>query len=171
MPSLRPEYLDDGTFGAWVLKCSPAVFDARGAISAGRMDGIWTINGRMTSRCDLMKPGERAFFWMSTGCAEYLRGFWGDGQLKGLVKEIVPSDLSRKGWAKGARERQTHAVPVEITFFADGVLAAQLKADPVLRDIEVLAAPQVTPSWLTTTQVAALDRLCAAVRTTGVAGG
>ena len=171
MPSLRPEYLDDGTFGAWVLKCSPAVFDARGAISAGRMDDIWTINGRMKSRRDLMEPGERAFFWMSAGSREYPRGFWGDGQLKGPAMKITPSQLSRKGWAKGARERQTHAVRVEITFFADGVLAGRLKADPTLRAIEVLAAPQVTPSWLTTAQVAALDRLCAAVRTTGVAGG
>ena len=165
MPSLRPEHLDDGTFGAWVLKCSPAVYDARGDIYAGRMNNIWTINGRMKSRRDLMEPGERAFFWISAGSREYPRGFWGDGRLTGPVAEIVPNDLSRTGWAQGARERQTHAVRVEITFFARGVLAAQLKADPVLRAIEVLAAPQVTPSWLTTAQVAALDRLCAAVRT------
>lgn len=163
MAALRPEHFDDGTFGAWVLKCDPAVYNVSPEIHAGYMDGMWTVNERMTSRLALMGADQPAFFWMSTGSDEFSRGFWGAGWLEGTVEKIAPSEIDPTRWDPDALKRQTRWVAVSVDFFPVGILADRLKVDPVLRQAEVLAAPQVTPSWLTVAEVAALEELGAAV--------
>jgi hypothetical protein len=134
--SLRTE---PGALGAWLLKSS---------LSPTEIEPDWAPDEeRFLSRCvrrsyrlDLVVPGQPVVLWLSGRRAP---GVHAVGTVSGGV-EI----------GSGGPE-----LPVRLTRLADPVARADLLADPDFRDAEVVRMPAGSnPSWLTTTQFAAVLR-------------
>ncbi|WP_304107345.1 EVE domain-containing protein [Mycolicibacterium bacteremicum] len=125
--------------GAWVIKCNPAKTSIAPMLAAGATTPHWCVADNYRTR--LMRPGQRALFWVS-GRPD--RGIWGAGHLDGEV------------WSDGARLH----VPVRIPLLAQPITAAELAAIPGLAGIETLRAPQQSnPSWVSDIELAFIDRL------------
>jgi hypothetical protein len=139
------------TLGAWVIKCNPRLTALEPMVAAGRAKPTWCIADNYRSR--LIEPGQRVLFWVS---AHPRRGVWGAGRVVG----------------KPYAEDDGLHVPTEIALFDDPVTAAELAAVAELRTMEVFRSPQqANPSWVSRTELEALDELLPGSPVVGHAGG
>lgn len=125
--------------GAWVIKCNPHATPIEPMRAAGRAKPHWCVADNYRSR--LMRPGQRALFWVS---AHQLRGIWGAGRI--LAEPTV-------------EDGRLH-VPVDIPLFAEPLTASVLQSIADLRAMEVFRSPQQSnPSWVSTAELALIERL------------
>ena len=129
------------TLGAWVIKCNPHATPIEPMRVAGRAKPHWCVADNYRSR--LMRPEQRALFWVS---AHPRRGIWGVGRFLG-----EPT----------VEDGRLH-VPVNIPLLAEPLTAADLQSIADLRAMEVFRSPQQSnPSWVSTAELALIDRLLA----------
>jgi hypothetical protein len=120
-------------------------------VAAGRAKASWCIADNYRSR--LIEAGQRVLFWVS---AHPRRGVWGAGRIAGRPY---------------AEDDGLH-VPTEIALFDDPVTAEELATVPLLRTMEVFRSPQqANPSWVSRTELEALDELLPRSPVVGQAGG
>lgn len=134
----------NATLGAWLLKGNA---DTGGVADrpAGRVER-WCV--RPGYRAALMAPGHRVLLWVSGSRRRLPYGIWGVGRLAGGA-ECEPSGDGAGRWS----------VPLDLVLLddVDRVRREVLRADPRLRDIEVLRQPQAAnPSYLTVAEAVAL---------------
>lgn len=126
--------------GAWVIKCNPRMTPIAPMLAAGEARPQWCVADNYRTR--LMRPGQRALFWVS---GQPDRGIWGAGHIDGEV------------WSDGGGRLH---VPVRIPILAQPITAADLAAVPGLAAMEAFRAPQQSnPSWVSDTELALIDRL------------
>lgn len=95
---------------------------------------------RASYRLELMAAGQPVLLWLS---GRSRPGVHALGSLAGAPVHDVPDDGP--------------AVAVELTLLGDPVLRADLVADPIVREAEVLRMPAGSnPSWLSVDQFAAV---------------
>lgn len=144
--------------GAWLLKCNPGAWDLRGFLDAGE-ERVTSWSVQPGYRSALMAPGDRVLFWVSgDGRQGFVRGIWGLGR---VVAEAEPwSEATRGFWRAADGHHGIRArVEVDITLLREPVSDAQLRAAGV-DDLEVQRQPfAANPSWVSNTQLAALEDL------------
>jgi hypothetical protein len=135
VPRLQP-----GDVACWVVKSSlapDAIAPGWPAGSPRELDRCL----RRSYRLDLMRPGQPCLLWVS---GRHRPGVHALGELTGSPVETDGGPV----------------VGVRLTRLAEPVARAELLADPVVRDAEVLRMPAGSnPSWLSGGQYAALLRL------------
>lgn len=160
--------VSEDALGAWVLKCNPEVWDVGSYIADGK-PGIssWTVVPNY--RAEMMSYGQRVLFWV-TGAQDgpMPRGFWGAGWVTGEVRTTVNADdvlddetIDVDYWIDhDARERMTHAVPVDLDIWDEPVRESDVIAVEGLDQLEIIRMRQASnPSWISSEQLALLDPL------------
>lgn len=142
--------------GAWLLKAHPDVWDVRRFRAEGESRiRSWSVQPGYRSR--LMRPGDRALFWLSgPGRGGLVRGVWGLGHVRAEPEPWADTD---DGWwlDPSARSAVRARVEVDIALLDDPVPVAELRTAGI-DDLEVLRVPQMAnPSWVSRAQLAALD--------------
>jgi hypothetical protein len=135
--------LDD--LGAWLVKGNADRADLAGRFALDPRVTAWCV--QPSYRLGLMRAGQPVLFWASGSRHALPYGIWGLGRLSG-----PPRLSSDGGWS----------VPLEVSIADRGDRLARevLKADPRLRDLEVLRQPQAAnPSFVTRAQFAAINDL------------
>lgn len=157
--------ITDESFGAWVIKCHPDVWDVMTFLELGH-DHIDSWSIRKSYRTDLMKPGQPVVFWVSgprDGDVVF-RGVWGIGTLTTHAEDF-PGMSAREAKASLWRDafRATEpgwGVGTDITLMDDPIPAAVVQDESVLRNCEIFRAPQMSnPAFLTRAEFKALRKL------------
>lgn len=143
-----------------MVKANPALWDVHAARAAKEPLERWRLTD--SYRLDLVERGDRVLVWATRGSSTTQpTGFIGEATVAGPL-EI---DVGGAHWKRSAdREQVRPYVPLRRTrWWRMPVTIDECRADPVLRDIEVLTAPRIgNPSYLTKAQAAALDELARA---------
>ena len=154
--------VDDESFGAWVLKCNPAVFDLAEFLSLGHTQvGSWTV--KESYRTQIMRTGQPVVFWVS-GSRDgdpIFRGVWGIGRLTSGAEYddgMFIEDAEKSPWRDLYRATQAGlGVEVDIALMEDPLPADEFESVPVLASSEVVRAPQLSnPAYLDKTEFDAL---------------
>ena len=151
-PAERPEVPEE-TFGAWVLKLSPYVYDSNLVFAASdRLVRRWSVEEG--DRSATMQYGQPAFLWVGDGDPLREPGIWGLGWVVGPCVSGTPD----AGWFDyGAASRATLFAVVEITLIDTPVSRSVFLDDPRLSGAEVIREPvSGNPSLLTPAEAAAL---------------
>lgn len=131
---MGPRTITRETFGAWVIKTNPRITP----VDELRRTGFRTVTSRCvvpTYRVALVESGQPVLLWISGGDA----GIYASGRTTGRVE---PSNDDQP------------AMPIELEPVAPPVLRAEIVADPVLAQIEVVRMPAGSnPSYLTRRQL------------------
>jgi hypothetical protein len=134
--------LDD--LGAWLLKGNADAVDLAARFAQRPHVDRWCV--RPGYRMRLMRAGQPVLFWASGSRGRLPYGIWGSGRLAG-APELDPAD-----------GRWHVPLDLDIAGPAGRVRREELRADPRLRDLEVLRQPQGSnPSYVTVAQMAALS--------------
>jgi hypothetical protein len=158
------------SFGAWVMKCNPQVWDPAGFIADGeKVIDYWTVV--QNRRSDMIRYGQRVLLW-ATGPAEspLPRGFWGSGWITGDVQGLVDAAEDPDAVAGAAdidywldheaRDRMRFAAPMNLHVWERPITETALLEIPGLDQLEVIRMRQVAnPSWVSAEQLALLEPL------------
>lgn len=167
MSDVAAPAITDETFGAWLLKCNPDVWDVVGFMGDGNdLIDDWTVLDNYRSA--RMKAGDPVVFWISGPArgGPLEPGVWGVGYLTGTLEVVAEFDEEEDQehtdyWLDlEAKARARFFVPCAIPLFDLPIARTDLKAHRVLADVEVIRQPEMgNPSWLTKGQWAALQDL------------
>jgi hypothetical protein len=136
----------------WILKGDPKVYDLDAALENARRVERWSVYDNY--RKDLMGEGQRCFLWRS--------GPNGAVVAAGYVTGPVRRDTTDpSAWVDPGKAAQAEwFVPVELYALWEPILRAELKAHPVLSQVELLRAKQMSnPTIVTSEELDALDEL------------
>ena len=136
--------IDLGDLGAWLLKGNADAADLAARFALRPRVDQWCV--RPGYRIRLMQARQPVLFWASGSRGGLPYGIWGSGHLAG-EPSLDPGD------------GRWH-VPLDLVIAdpAHWVRRDELRADPRLRDLEVLRQPQGSnPSYVTVAQMAALS--------------
>jgi hypothetical protein len=136
--------IDLGDLGAWLLKGNADAADLAARFARRPRVDRWCV--RPGYRIRLMRAGQPVLFWASGSRGRLPYGIWGSGHLAG-EPSLDPGD------------GRWH-VPLDLVIAdpARWVRRDDLRADPRLRDLEVLRQPQGSnPSYVTVAQMAGLS--------------
>ena len=150
--------VDRAQLGAWLLKCNPTAWDLRGFLDSGeRRVTSWSVQPGYRSA--LMAAGDPVLFWVSgDGRQGFARGVWGLGH---VVAEAEPWSESTRGFWRAADGHHgiRGRVELDVALLEEPVGDLDLKAAGI-DDLEVQRQPfAANPSWVTRSQLAALDDL------------
>jgi hypothetical protein len=136
----------------WILKGDPKVFDLDAALENGRVVERWSVHD--TYRKDLMGKGQRCVLWRSGPNGAIVAA----GYVTGPVQRGT-SDPS--AWVDpGKAKRAKWFVPVELHVLDVPIPRAELKAHPVLSQVELLRAKQMSnPTIVTSEELEVLEEL------------
>jgi len=136
----------------WILKGDPNVYDLDAALESERCVERWSVYDNY--RKDLMGEGQRCVLWRSGPDGAIVAA----GYVTGPV-ERGTSDPS--AWVdQGKARRAEWFVPVELYPLNEPILRAELKAHPVLSQVELLRAKQMSnPTIVTSEELEALEGL------------
>lgn len=165
--------ITDETFGAWLVKCNPEVWDLQTYLADGHeyIDN-WSV--QKNYRSEMMQPGDPVVLWVTgTDRAPLQPGVWGVGQVTAPVNVEVDLDVDEVEetgdalatdpgyWLDlAARARARYFVGLDVPFLDEPVSRAEIRAVPALADAEVLRAPMMgNPNWLTRAEWEALQAL------------
>lgn len=144
--------------GAWLLKCNPTLWDLRGFLASGdaRITS-WAVQPNY--RSEMMRPGDRALFWVSGDGRDGLaRGLWGDGVVV-AAPEVWAEGKGGRWFADAPRRAVRARVEVDIALWSEPVPVAELRGAG-LDDLEVLVMPfGSNPSWVSRRQLGRVDDL------------
>lgn len=173
--------INDGNFGAWLLKCNPEVWDIVGFMEDGEYwIHEWTVVDNYRSQ--MMTIGQPVVLWVSgpTGQTSIAPGIWGIGHVTGPVRPVLatessdddsddPVDIEVETSSRDtgywldlkAAAKARYEVDVDIELLVDGIPREDLVGDVRFAGAEILSQPQMSnPSWLTDEQWAAVvDRI------------
>lgn len=148
------------TLGAWLLKCNPAQWDLRAFRAAGETRVTsWAVQPNYRSA--MMRPGDRALFWVSgPGRGDLVRGLWGGGTVAAQAEDWV--DGERGFWrSEPGRESVRGRVRLDVELWSEPISEAELRSRGV-GDLEVQVMPYGSnPSWVTIAQLSVIDELAA----------
>jgi hypothetical protein len=143
--AVRVPRLQPGDVACWVVKSAAAPEDVAPGWTAGATRRIDRCV-RRSYRLDLMAPGQPCLLWIS---GRHAPGVHALGTVTTAVVEGPGGPV----------------VGLRLTRLAEPVPRAELLADPVARDAEVLRMPAGSnPSWLSAVQYAAVLALLGPVR-------
>jgi len=160
-PAGPAEALQDGTFGAWVLHCNPRLYDIRGDVARGELNGSWSVPNTESYRLDLMGEGQPVLLYVGGQRAATPPGVWGVGRLTGPVQRsaLLEHDTP-PGWVDVDRATTRESwVPLQLSMRTTPVSRTALLGDRVASQAEFLRAPQVVPAWVTARELKAITKL------------
>ncbi len=150
--------VDRAQLGAWLLKCNPQAWDLRAFLASGE-DRVTSWSVQPGYRSALMRPGDRALFWVSgDGRQGFARGVWGLGHVTAEAESW--SEATQGFWrARGGHHRIRARVEVDIRLLGEPVSDLELRQAGV-GDLEVQRQPfAANPSWVTAGQLDRVDEL------------
>ncbi|MHA7620316.1 protein NO VEIN domain-containing protein [Cellulosimicrobium cellulans] len=164
-PTGPADALQDGTFGAWVLHCNPRLYDIRGDVARGELNGSWSVPNTESYRLDLMDEGQPALLYVGGQRAATPPGLWGVGRLTGPVqRSVLLEHDTPQGWIGIERATTRESwVPLQLGMRAAPVSRTALLEDRVASRAEFLRAPQVVPAWVTASELKAITKLAGAL--------
>ena len=143
---------DGVDIAGWILKGDPKVFDLDAALENGRVIERWSVHD--TYRKDLMGKGQRCVLWRSGPNSAIVAA----GYVTGRVQRGTSNPSARVD--PGKAKRAKWFVPVELHVLDVPIPRAELKAHPVLSQIELLRAKQMSnPTIVTPEELEALEAL------------
>ena len=145
------DLINNESFGAWLLKCNPDVFDLPRMLEAGLTPEEWSVQDNYRSH--RMKAGDPVILWMTGRRSNTPSGVWAVGHLKGPVDvEVEIAEADEEGfWIdEDRRLRARFLAPVELEFLTEPITRAVVQATPGLAEMEVFTSPaNSNPNWLT----------------------
>lgn len=143
---------------AWMVKANPKFFDVGTAIATAGPDESWTWTLAPSYRVDLIGPGQLCFVWVTQNSNPNLvSGIW-------IIATVTGEPYMRQGssselWHDTEKQRAAvPVVPLVANVLMRPVTREELAAHPVLRDLEVLRAGQMSnPQVVTPEQLEALQ--------------
>ena len=133
---------DGVDIAGWILKGDPKVFDLDAALENGRVIERWSVHD--TYRKDLMGKGQRCVLWRSGPNSAIVAA----GYVTGRVQRGTSNPSARVD--PGKAKRAKWFVPVELHVLDVPIPRAELKAHPVLSQIELLRAKQMSNPTIVT---------------------
>lgn len=167
MKESKKRAVTDQTFGAWLIKCDPKVWDFSQAMKDGlpSIDG-WSVGSNY--RSEMMDDGDPVVFWVSGSSTRSPKaGVWGVGTLKGPRRwEPASKDSTGTLWIDVEKGNAAgFFVPTGIQLitserFREKISRDSLRQHKVLGQMEVIRQPQMAnPSFLTKAEFTALERM------------
>jgi hypothetical protein len=141
---------------AWILKGDPKVFDLDAELEERGLVESWSVHE--TYRTGLMAEGQRCYMWRSGPEAAIIASGYVTGQVESGQANV-------EDWVDQEKAKSVNLfVPVELYQLGEVITRSQLKARPVLSQIELLRMPMGSnPSILIPEEFEALEVLVAAI--------
>ncbi|MBD9699306.1 DUF3883 domain-containing protein [Flavimobilis sp. GY10621] len=142
-------------FGAWVIKCNPEFSKPQELLAKGGLDDYWSLTNSTSYRLDEMREDDPVIFYVGRGSRTVDAGFWGAGVITDGVVTGIQADPD--AWADSERaQSRTTWLGVGLTFWEVPVTLEQSREDEVLAASEPVAKPQVSPAYLTKSELDSL---------------
>jgi len=141
---------------AWILKGDPKTFDLDAELEEQGVIEFWSVH--RTYRTGLLAEGQRCYMWRSGPNAAIVAS----GYVTGPVES---GQATVENWVDRDKAKTVSLfVPVELYQLGEEITRSELKAHPVLSQIEILKMPQGSnPSILKPEEFEALEALVSAI--------
>jgi|GEM_PF-3148755 len=137
------------------------MYDIRGDVARGELNGSWSVPNTESYRLTLMDEGQPALLYVGGQRAATPPGIWGFGRLTGPVqRSVLLEHDTPQGWVDVERATTRESwVPLQLSMRVTPVSRTALLGDRVASRAEFLRTPQVVPAWVTAKELKAISRL------------